>query len=140
VIFANTSRSCLSDELKAAHVVWGFWSAFGRPPHLHERRDRNWSIQNREIATDKNSGPKWTGTKNAGAAVAQILNATVELLRRSSRRPGREQAAGMHVKHLWEAFMLASVLIWEMRHNVGIVPEEATFVNSSIGLIGKDKV
>ena len=46
----------------------------------------------------------------------------------------------MHVKHLWEAFMLASVLIWEMRHNVGIVPEEATFVNSSIGLIGKDKV
>jgi len=45
----------------------------------------------------------------------------------------------MHVKHLWEALMLASVLVWEM-HHIGIVPEDATSVNSSIGLIAKDKI
>jgi|SRR5208283_3977432 len=108
----------LSDELKANYVVVRFRSPFGRPPHLHERRYRHRSIENREVATYERGRLKGTCTENAGAPVAHILNAAVKLLRCAGRRPGREQTAGMHIQHLRETLVLASILAWKVRHSV----------------------
>jgi hypothetical protein len=63
-----------------------------------------------------------TVTEDASAAIAQILNATVELLRRVAGGCGGQQTSGVDVEHLGETLVLASFLMGA--HGVGMVPED----------------
>jgi hypothetical protein len=79
----------LENELKAADVARRFVPALGSPSHLHERGNRNRSIGHREIATYERLSLERTRTKDANAAVANIVNATIKLLWPGTRRQTR---------------------------------------------------
>ena len=85
-------------------------SALGSPPHLHERGNRNRSIDHREVAAHERVRLEGTRTKDAKAAVAEIMDAAIEFLWPVTRRLPRQQTPCMHFKHLRETLMLASFL------------------------------
>ena len=101
----------LENELKAVDVARRFVPALGSPSHLHERGNRNRSIGHREIAAHERVRLEGTRTKDANAAVANIVNATIKFLWPGTRRRTRYQTPCMHFKHLRETLMLASFSI-----------------------------
>jgi hypothetical protein len=101
----------LENELKAADVARRLVPALGSPSHLHERGNRNRSIGHREIAAHERVRMEGTRTKDANAAVANIVNATVKFLWQTTCRRTRDQTPCMHFKHLREALVLASFSI-----------------------------
>jgi len=78
---------------------------------LHKRRNRDRNIRHREIATHKHVSLEGARTKDANAAVAEIVNATVKFLWQRTRRLTRQQTPCMHFQHLRETLMLASFSI-----------------------------
>jgi hypothetical protein len=86
-------------------------AALGSPSHLHERGNRDRNIRHREIAAHERISLEGTRTKDANAAVAQIVKATVKFLWQGTRRLTRQQTPCMHFKHLRETLMLASFSI-----------------------------
>ncbi|HUE53451.1 MAG TPA: hypothetical protein VMO80_14000, partial [Terriglobales bacterium] len=79
----------LDHELKATDVARSFVPALGSPSHLHERGNRNRNIGHGEIAAHERVSLEGTRTKDANAAVANIVNATVKFLWPGTRRRPR---------------------------------------------------
>ena len=100
----------LDDKLQAANIARGFVSALGSPSHLHERGNRNRSIDDREIAAHECVRLEGTRTQDAKAAIAEIINSAVEFLGRGTRRLARQQTPRMDFQHLRKPLMLASLL------------------------------
>jgi len=72
--------------MKATDVARRFVSALRSPSHLHERGNRNRGIEHRELAAQERVRLQGIRTKDASAAVAQILNVTVKFRWLGTRR------------------------------------------------------
>jgi hypothetical protein len=86
---AGFRRRQLDKELKATDVARRFVPPLGSPSHLHERGNRNRNIGHREIAAHERVRLEGTRTKDANAAVANIVNATIKFLWPGTRRQTR---------------------------------------------------
>jgi len=116
----------LDDKLQAADVTGGFLPAFDRPAHLHEGRDRNRRIEYLEITAHKGGSLQRGRAKNAHAAVAQIVDATVKFLGSlglGARGRSRSQTSCVHFKHLRKPLMLATFTIGEVAHSMTSCPK-----------------
>ena len=107
----------------------------GSPAHLHQRRNQNRNIHHREIATQQHGNLKWNGTEDTNAAIAEIVNATIELLGQGSGCLTRQHASGMHLEHLRETRMLTSLSIRRLLHSNASCLKVGNPVKSAIGLI-----
>lgn len=109
----------LCHELKAAYVIGRLLALLDAPSHLHKRGHRYGGIRNRKVATDEHGGLQGKRTQDTNAAVTQIMDATVKLLRSEARcRIRRKQAARVHIKHLWKARKLTPLAIGKIIHRL----------------------
>jgi hypothetical protein len=109
----------LSHKLETAYVVWRFLALLDAPTHLHKRRNGNRGVGDRKVATNKHGGLERKRAKDANAAIAEIMDAAIELFWRGARRcASRKQASRAHIEHLWEARKLAPLAIGEIIHRV----------------------
>ena len=111
--FPGTEVVNLDHKLKATDIACRFGPPLDSPSHMHERGNRNRSFEHRKTTAHKGVRLEWTRTKNANAAVAEIMNAAVKFLflGQGIGRLTRWQAPRVYFEHLRKTLMLASFSI-----------------------------